>query len=147
MTTPDVEKIRRENLLALAEQYGGFTGLARHLKFSGPSYISQLYRGHRPFTEKGARSIERTLRLPDGFLDRSEKKITDLRPVDVQTSVLADAVRGLQDAAARSGLRISPGRLADATALVYHLATRHGVPAGDADLLAFIVRIASDAVP
>lgn len=63
------EEVRRENLRRVVEELGGHTAVARRLKLAGPSWLSQLYSGHRPFTEKTARKFEKQLGLKAGSLD------------------------------------------------------------------------------
>lgn len=55
MTSKNKQIIRKENLRLLLIQWGGPTNLAKKLKYSGPSYLSQLLSGNRPFSEKTAR--------------------------------------------------------------------------------------------
>lgn len=64
-----IQDVRRAKMRRVVDELGGPTGVAKRLKLSGPSWLSQLISGHRPFTEKTARKFERTLGLSSGFLD------------------------------------------------------------------------------
>ena len=58
----DAQTTRLKNLKLLVRQWGGPASLAKKLKLSGPSYLSQLLSGHRPITEKTARKFETVAR-------------------------------------------------------------------------------------
>lgn len=66
---PTTAETRRRNLKLLADQWNGPTNLAKKLKWSGPSYVTQLVNGHRPITEKTARRVEEILDLSANWLD------------------------------------------------------------------------------
>lgn len=65
----DIQDIRRANLRTIIDQRGSPTAVAKTLKISGPSWLSQLVHGSRPFTEKTARKFEPLLGLKVGYLD------------------------------------------------------------------------------
>lgn len=71
MTTQTPTDIRRANLRRVVQELGGHAAVAKRLKLSGPSWLSQIMSGHRPFTEKTARKFEKMLGLPRDSLDRS----------------------------------------------------------------------------
>jgi hypothetical protein len=64
--------VRRDNLRRLSEAYGGAAKLAKPLGHTNGSRISQLIgKGATDeISERKARSIERTLELPEGYLDQ-----------------------------------------------------------------------------
>lgn len=78
--------LRRSNLRRVVDELGGPTGVAKRLKLSGPSWLSQLISGHRPFTEKTARKFERALGLKQGTLDQENASQHSL-PVIVNRDV------------------------------------------------------------
>lgn len=59
---------RRANLQLLVDEHTN-TALAAKLGYTNGSYISQLLKGDRPFTEVAARSIEAKLGLSFGWMD------------------------------------------------------------------------------
>lgn len=73
--------VRRANLRHVVDELGGPTGVAKRLKLSGPSWLSQLISGHRPFTEKTARKFERILGLKQGSLDIPAEALQQSQPV------------------------------------------------------------------
>jgi hypothetical protein len=67
--TVDSQGRRKQNLRALIKQWDGPTHLARKLRYSGPSYLSQLISPAKPITEKTAHYIEEQLDLAPGWMD------------------------------------------------------------------------------
>ena len=65
----DILSRRVQNLRVLVSRHGGTSSLAKKVKLSGPSYISQILSGVRPLTEKTARKFEVQLGLAMGWLD------------------------------------------------------------------------------
>jgi len=65
----DMQAVRRANLRALIEQWGGLRALARKLGYLQAPFLSQMNSGNRAITEKTARRIESTLKLPPGWMD------------------------------------------------------------------------------
>ena len=66
----DINEIRRRNLRRLVTQYDSQADLARTLAIS-PQALSGVLTGNKPFGEKFARSLEQTLKLKPGWLDRN----------------------------------------------------------------------------
>ena len=116
----DVAPIRIENLKLLLVQWGGPTVLARKLHYSGPSYLSQLLSGNRPFTEKTARTIEATLDLPALWLDRKHSATTDIDP-----ELLASVVSLVQAMLPNKGIP-APRQISEVITLVYEQAKESG---------------------
>ena len=66
----NMSEVRQRNLYRLVNQYESQAELARALGMT-PQGLSSLLTGARPFGEKSARNIERTLHLASGWLDRN----------------------------------------------------------------------------
>ena len=66
----NMSEVRQRNLYRLVHQYESQAELARALGMT-PQGLSSLLTGARPFGEKSARNIERTLHLAPGWLDRN----------------------------------------------------------------------------
>lgn len=119
----DVQEIRRKNLRALLTQWGGPTALAKRLKHSGPSYLSQLVSGVRPITEKNARKIEERTGLSKGWLDREDGTAhASVVAIDVDTSLVTSAIIAVGTAAEEDKVHLTPEKLGDMVALVYEAA-------------------------
>jgi hypothetical protein len=65
-----LQDLRRRNLKRITTMYGGPTRVATLLGLKSASYLSQLASGHRPIKEDRARSIEDTLKLERGWMDK-----------------------------------------------------------------------------
>lgn len=117
---------RRRNVRLLAAQWGGVTGLARKLQLSGPSYLSQLTGGQRPFTEKAARRIEAALDLPAGWMDEDHR--LPARPLAVDESLVRKSISLVGAVADEMGVTLGMKALADVVELVYEDAVRRGQP-------------------
>jgi len=74
-----ISDVRRQNLKLLAEQHGGQAGLSRATG-KAPAYISQLFTGLRNLGEAGSRNLERSLGLPNGWLDCPRTASESLAP-------------------------------------------------------------------
>lgn len=70
MTMDNMSEVRRRNLYRLVGQYDSQADMARALGMT-PQGLSSLLTGARPFGERAARSIERTLHVALGWLDRN----------------------------------------------------------------------------
>lgn len=116
----DLSRTRIENLKVLLVQWGGPTVLARKLQYSGPSYLSQLLSGNRPFTEKTARMIEASLDLPSLWLDRAHNMTTDIDP-----ELLSAVVSQVSAALPPKGI-VAPRQVSEVIALVYENAKATG---------------------
>jgi len=71
-STRTMQDIRRGNLRALVERYGGQGALARKLGLKKGAFISQVLSTPpvRPISEKTAAKWEKKLELPDGWMSR-----------------------------------------------------------------------------
>lgn len=65
-----IQAQRRARLKHLIEKLGGPTVVAKRLKLSSSSYVSQLAFGHRPITESTVAKIEDGLNLAPGWFDK-----------------------------------------------------------------------------
>ena len=65
--------VRKDNLRRLAEEHGGAASLSKLIGYSNGSRLSQLIGtgAIEDISEKVARSIEQTLKLPEGYLDEN----------------------------------------------------------------------------
>jgi transcriptional regulator with XRE-family HTH domain len=124
LVTNDVQDVRRANLLALAAQWGGASGLAKRMKWSGPSYVSQLTSGHRPITEKTARHIEKVLDLEPQWLDT--KHDVQATPADVDETLVRRVVLMVGGVLQDEGLTLEPKKFAELVEIVYEDAARSG---------------------
>lgn len=115
---------RRRNLRLLAAQWDGPTGLARKLGLAGPSYISQLTGGQRPFTEKTARKIEQQMKLPAGWLDANHKEPE--RPARVDEQLVRRVVVTVGAVLNEMGVQVGHDVFADIVELVHEDAARRG---------------------
>lgn len=67
-------ELRREKLKKLAEKAGGSAALAKQYNLN-PDYLYQLIGGRRNIGEKSARNLERSLHLPDRWLDSENGEV------------------------------------------------------------------------
>ena len=116
-----VTETRIENLKLLLVQWGGPTVLAKKLHYSGPSYLSQLLSGNRPFTEKTARTIEVSLDLPALWLDRPHNGSSDIDP-----DLLSSVVALVQASLPHKGPSPAPHQMSEIIILVYEQAKELG---------------------
>lgn len=80
--------VRRTNLRRVVEELGGHSAVAKRLKLSGSSWVSQLIQGIRPFTEKTARKFEKQLGLKPGYLDQAvDGSASQSQPVIVNRDI------------------------------------------------------------
>lgn len=114
---PDTLKNRREVLKKLIEQYDGPAALARKLGYKNSSFLIQMAGPNptRDVTEKTARSLEKQLDLPVGFMDGPVPHDTPAVDVAVVTNVVRMVAQTCED----EGLRLEPEKFADLVALVY----------------------------
>lgn len=123
----NVDAVRVENLRLLLMQWNGPAMLARKLQHSGPSYLSQIMSGNRPFTEKTARKIEAKLDLPVGWLDRPHEAKSDIN-TELFTEALVAVMAATDRALARDkgATPIDPRQLSEIVALAYEHAQLSG---------------------
>jgi hypothetical protein len=123
----DLTRVRRDALKRLIDEHG-VSSLAKRLKLSGPSYLSQLVSGKAPFTEKAARKLETGLGIPLGALDTPPGELLPFAGTD--TTLIADAVRAVGEEAERTKIPLPPRKFAEAVSMVYE----RSVPVGKIDL-------------
>jgi hypothetical protein len=116
--------VRRAKLRSLIAQWGGPSPLAKKLKLSGPSYLSQLLSGHRPITEKTARQFENELGLPPGWMD--DERHTNGKPATVDDDLVTRVVLLVGAALEEAKLTVKPAKFADLVAMAYDEAIRTG---------------------
>lgn len=135
--TTDVMELRMTNLRSLSAQRGGPTALAKTLKHAGPSYISQMYTGVRPITEKTARKIEQRLGLPSGWMDQNHG--TDTSPAELDSTLLTRVIALVQETLQENRITVSAEKAAEIINWVYRDASKAG--AIDENLIRRIVGI------
>lgn len=112
---------RRQNLRVLTDKHGGATAVAKRMGWSGPSYVSQLIKGNRPITEKGAEKIESEFGLAQGWMDQDNPV-----PATVDDSLVIKLMQAFADAAQALGVTIGPRRLAKLVEMHYEETARAG---------------------
>lgn len=136
----NLEERRRQRLRALIEQWEGSpTRLARDLHLSGPSYLSQLLGGTRPFSEKTARKFERTLGLDAGYFDGSGEATPT--PVNGELGLTAEITEALLDAARELRVEIPRAKIGGLVALIHRQAKETGTV--DREYVKMLARLAS----
>ena len=144
-----INEIRRRNLIALEETWGGPTRLAEKLGLSGPSYLSQMTRPPlsgseqkkkknnktgRMISEHTARKFEQALSLPRGWMDQDHSKTADGQErrasneaaLFVQGDLLGAVIAALFKVEKEEKLVIAPAKKGRAAALIYQDALAHG---------------------
>ena len=134
----DINQVRRQQLRKLVGEYEGMTALARKLGLKKGAYISQLLTDPpvRTISEKTARGWEKILSLSPGWMDSTpQASATHTNGVayangtprtGVDVSLLTNTLAAVGDALASSGLRLSPGKVAELVAMQYEDASRTG---------------------
>lgn len=74
------DRIRKANLQAIIARYGSTRAFAIAISRS-PAQIANMLRGIRPFGDTIKDHIEKTLDLPEGYLDRPVKKEANVQPL------------------------------------------------------------------
>jgi phage repressor protein C with HTH and peptisase S24 domain len=106
MSRDPIEDLRRANLRRWMEERSVTNkSLAQRLEAS-ESTVSLLFKSHRPFSEKTARKIEKTMFMPTGYLDQKEEK---MEPIDVWDRP-EDLPEGVYALVPRIGVRLSAGQ-------------------------------------
>lgn len=111
-----IYELRRDNLRALASQWGGPTSLSRKLNHSNGSYLAQLIGPNpsRQISEKVAREVEAKLGLPTGWMDQENGQAPKL-----DDDMLGDCVRAVGGVLRDAGLKTSPDQYATLVELAY----------------------------
>lgn len=112
-----VYEIRRENLRVLMSQWGGPTSLSKKLGHANGSYLAQLAGPNpsRDMSERTARTIEQTLKLPLGWLDQPQQATAH----KLNDEGLAACVRAVATTLRDRDLRPDPEAYATIVQLVY----------------------------
>lgn len=112
-----VYDIRRENLRVLMTQWGGPTSLAKKLGHANGSYLAQLAGPNptRDMSERTARTIEQTLKLPVSWLDQPQQATAH----KLNDEGLAACVRAVATTLRDRNLRPDPEAYATLVQLVY----------------------------
>jgi plasmid maintenance system antidote protein VapI len=100
--------LRRRNLVALKDQWGGWQNLAKKLKVTA-SHLSQIQSGHRPFSELTARQFEEKLGLSEKWLDL-EKTTAEGTSQNDDGALLETIVDSLDSALKAIGKDMSRGK-------------------------------------
>lgn len=107
------QQVRRERLHDLIKTRGGPAALALKLQLSGPSYLSQLLSGTRPFTEKTARQYETKLGMKPGWFDSSPASVvsgdfpTAVSSASSDVDLVVNVTLAIQEALAAEGIKIT----------------------------------------
>lgn len=121
--------VRRANLRRVVHELGGHAAVAKRLKLSGPSWVSQLIQGMRPFTEKTARKFEKGLGLKNGSLDMAGSYHgQDESPVIVNRDVPAvnDVFKCVDSLLTRRKMTLENARYGALVQVVFNQALKHG---------------------
>lgn len=143
----DVLQRRRNNLRAVAGQWGGVTGLAKKLGYEGPSYLSQMIgpKHSRPISERTARSIEHAVGLPTGWLDGAHKELTEVEvdhaPIAISEPLFAQVAAVLQSALNEAGASLSAEKAHAIFTRVYAEAQKSGTV--DSELIRDLIALAT----
>jgi hypothetical protein len=109
-----IRQVRRDNLKALAQKYGGASSLAKKVGMT-KSWLSQLI-GKNPDREVGdqaARNIEKTLGLSEGWLDTTHSG------GGINQEILMEAVLLVHEVLAEEKVDVSPQKIARLVAAIY----------------------------
>lgn len=120
----DVFEVRRRNLQRLVTQHGGISTLAKLMGYTGPSYISQMMRGHRSMTERAASMLETKLGLPSGWMEREHSASERVAPEALGDAGLAAIA--LYGAMEDTGYHLSSEKFAEVLGLVQRDLKSHG---------------------
>lgn len=132
MSNTELENTRRANLRAVINERGGPAAVARVLKLSGPSWLSQLTHGHRPFNEKTARKYERGLGLKPGWLDQAHdliqgmRKTNDSHKVNSDVELVSQTVNTVNSLLTTRGEKLSTAQFGSVVDLVFSLSVSLG---------------------
>lgn len=127
----DVTHRRRVNLRAVIDSRGSPTAVAKVLKLSGPSWLSQLTHGTRPFSEKTARKFEQALGLKSGYLDQDHYNQLSGARVNVDVPLVSGVLEAVNSALADAGLTLTVSQLGAVADVVFDQAVKHGSIDGD----------------
>lgn len=122
----DIQKVRRENLRRLVNEYEGMNELARQLGLTKGAYISQLLRPgtstpdgspDRKISEKVARKWEKKLGLAPGWMDNKTGSAGSGAPLN--SHLLAAVIKEVFGALKTAKVNLNEEKLADLIAVQY----------------------------
>lgn len=122
----DVQESRRKNFELVRSARGEtWKELAKVLGVTS-SYLSQIMKGTRAFTEKSARVFERKLGLRSGYLDDDPSTVVGT-VTRIDTELLADvAVRVMQFISRDKHVKLSPIQTRKVISMTFIQATKDG---------------------
>jgi transcriptional regulator with XRE-family HTH domain len=131
-------ELRKRNLIQLSKDFVSASNLARVIGLKGPSYLSQIMRGHREMSDRTALLIENKLNLQPGWMSSDHRGGSI---VDYETRTLDTVLEGVLRAVEDSGKDIPNSKFVE----IIKLATRHIRESGrlDNEFLHDVVRLAS----
>lgn len=137
----EIQTLRKKNLRALIKQWHGPTKLAKELRYSGPSYLSQMIGPNKPISETTARGIEDVLSLEPGWMDTDHTA----QPVEqaenrayADTTLINDVVVSVMAVLGNTAVSVPPC-LPGLVSLAYEHAAAHGKI--DADYIDRLVKL------
>jgi plasmid maintenance system antidote protein VapI len=117
--------LRRRNLVALKDQWGGeWQTLAKKLKVTA-SHLSQIQSGHRPFSERTARQFEEKLGLAEKWLDLDKTTAVGTSQND-DGALLETIVDSLDSALKAIGKDMSRGKFFRVATFVHEASKERG---------------------
>jgi hypothetical protein len=123
----DRQEQRKLNLLKLKTAWGDeWVRLAQKLGYSNATYLHHLVSGHRPFSEKIARSIERKLSLEYEWLDVDHGLKAPLRHDD---GLLEQVIAAVESAREVEGIepQALTRKFGQLVAFAYEVGREHGL--------------------
>jgi hypothetical protein len=121
---PTIQEVRRANLRRVIEKNGGAASVARMLGLSGPSHLSQILSGHRPFTEKTARKFEAKLGMPEYSFDQREGEDIPFAGLDMH--MLGESARVIAEELKRAHMNLTSERYSRLVRVVYETSMQAG---------------------
>ncbi len=139
-TAAELQTLRKKNLRTLIKQWDGPTKLAKELRYTGPSYLSQMIGPNKPITETTARGIEDVLSLAPGWMDM-DHTAQPVEPVEnrvyADTTLINDVMVSVM--AVLGNTASVPPCLPGLVSLAYEHAAAHGRV--DADYIDRLVKL------
>ena len=134
----NINDIRRRNLRRLLEQYKSMAEFADKVD-KDPSYLSQII-GKNPtkgIGSKIARSIEKSLEKPDGWLDR-EHAVQAHNP---NTDILSIVIEATEEALQEENIQLSATKKSEVISLLYTL--MHGNGTLDPEIIRKVIKLSN----
>ncbi len=125
----EIQTLRKKNLRALIKQWHGPTKLAKELRYSGPSFLSQMIGPNKPISETTARGIEDVLSLEPGWMDTDHTAQPVVEQVEnrayVDASLINDVMVSVMTVLNSTAVTVPPC-LPGLVSLAYEHAAAHG---------------------